>query len=78
MQHPTIAFTQETLFKIYNQSVEKYGHNSDAKVYVMDNHGVLETQHFGPEEITPGGVPRLNSLEVRAAKLLADEIHVMD
>ena len=50
MAKTTIHFSQESLFEIFKQSEKKFGLNPTAKIYVTDNNGVLETQHFAPEE----------------------------
>ena len=69
--NPTICFTQDTMFNIFKQSALKFGLNGSAKIYVTDNHGVLEVQHFPPEEVVPGGVPKLTAMSMNA-------VHQMD
>lgn len=59
MQHPMIAFTQDTLFDLFKQSAKKFGLNGSAKIYVTDTGGTLKVDHFGPEVITPGGVSKV-------------------
>lgn len=66
MNNPSICFTQDTLFEIFKQSAKKFGLKGSAKIYVTDNQGVLEFQHFAPEDITPGGVPKLTSLDAKS------------
>jgi hypothetical protein len=70
MTNPTIAFTQDTLFEIFKQSALKYGLNGSAKIYVTDNGGVLKADHFPPEEIIPGGVPKVTPINELREELL--------
>ena len=81
MVNPTIVFTQDTMFEIFKQSATKFGLIGSAKIYVTEKNGVLETQHIAPEEITPGGIPKVTGLsmtDITMADASMAAVHQMD
>ena len=65
MTNPTINFSQDVLFELFKQSATKFGLNGSAKIYVTDVGGVLDVNHFPPDVITPGGVPKMTAIKAQ-------------